>query len=483
MNKLRFLLLTLVLFGLKTGLSNNIQVGDVTISGSTIVFDLSWDNSWNDNTNYDAAWVFVKYRYPNGNWIHVTLNKSGHILPLTANSDMPDDAKGIFIRRSGAGTGDNDFNNIVLSWNTMADGVSSTLDIQVKVIAIEMVYVPQGKFYLGDDIAFGRFRQVGIDEPAKISTASIIVKCENTSHDDSQLEGDGILVDGNGGIDTDGTTVVDNPDFPTGYEAFYCMKYEISQGQYADFLNTLNATQVISRYYESTSYRHTIAGTWPGYSASAPDRACNYLSWMDGCAYADWAGLRPMTELEYEKAGRGTSLPVNNEYAWGNTSLHSTAYTLTGSGTSNELISSPGTNTGNALYDDTGTGIGGPVRCGIFAASAIGKTRQETGATFYGIMEMSGNLVERTVSLGKIDGRNYTGVHGDGVLSGTGYANQALWPGTVSGIVQSPYGSGCRGGGFYRANEEMMVSDREWASQTNSNHGYSFGYRCVRTAP
>jgi hypothetical protein len=39
-------------------------------------------------------------------------------------------------------------------------------------------------------------------------------------------------------------------------------------------------------------------------------------------AFADWSGLRPMSELEYEKACRGYNTPaVPNEYAWGNAKL------------------------------------------------------------------------------------------------------------------------------------------------------------------
>ena len=32
-----------------------------------------------------------------------------------------------------------------------------------------------------------------------------------------------------------------------------------------------------------------------------------HISWSDMSAYLDWSGLRPMTELEYEKACRGRS--------------------------------------------------------------------------------------------------------------------------------------------------------------------------------
>lgn len=59
-------------------------------------------------------------------------------------------------------------------------------------------------------------------------------------------------------------------------------------------------------------YNETTDGKWI---------ACNWLTWMDGAAYTDWAALRPFTELEFEKAARGPQLVVNDEYSWGSTDL------------------------------------------------------------------------------------------------------------------------------------------------------------------
>jgi len=55
-----------------------------------------------------------------------------------------------------------------------------------------------------------------------------------------------------------------------------------------------------------------------------------------------------------------------------------------------------------------------PYRCGILQRVQLKKNREQTGGTFYGIMEMTGNLHERTVSIDYLDGRTFDGTHGDG---------------------------------------------------------------------
>src|ERR1043166_6122411 len=39
------------------------------------------------------------------------------------------------------------------------------------------------------------------------------------------------------------------------------------------------------------------------YVAAKPNRPANQMSWDDGTAFADWAGLRPMSELEFRSDG------------------------------------------------------------------------------------------------------------------------------------------------------------------------------------
>ena len=485
------LLLTLILSVaiFSNSFSNNIKVSNVTHNGGFITFDLSWENSWNDNVNHDAAWVFVKYRLPNNHWYHVTLTNTGHTAPAGSIIDTPADCKGVFIYRSTSGIGNNNFTNIMLKWDTGQDEVSGIENIQVKVIAIEMVNVPESAFWLGDEesltIKYFNFHQ-SIDKiPVHIDNIEVLVK---GGGGDGILSSDGILVDGDGGIDSDNDGVVDNANFPTGYKAFYCMKYEISQGQYADFLNTITASQVSERYYAGKNQRYNIDGNYPEYYAISPFRACNWLSWMDGVAYTDWAALRPMTELEYEKACRGNANYVRHEFAWGNNTINYSSNEIIYDGTDSSYIESH-QNVGNASWDSR---IDGPVRCGIFAYSAQNKTRVETGGSFYGIMEMTGNLWEQCVTVGKLEGRSFSGDNGDGILSENGYSNQANWTGFQNGAITSSIGSGLRGGCWSSeshagttsdAIHELWIGNRTQATSDASTRRNQQGFRCVRSYP
>jgi len=82
----------------------------------------------------------------------------------------------------------------------------------------------------------------------------------------------------------------------------------------------------------------------------------------------------------------------------------------------------------------------GPVRVGIFAANSNNTGRVSSGASCYGIMELSGNLAEQAVSIGNGSERSFTGAHGDGMLSGN--SNNVLnWPFAALGNGPSVRGS------------------------------------------
>lgn len=484
-----FLLFILALLIVGNVFGNNIVVDNVVLQkgptqGSAFVkFDISWENSWREDVqagNWDAAWVFIKFKSKNGQWQHAKLSpvSTDQVSPESAVINASDDGMGVFIYRKHNGVGDVAFSDVKLMWDYSLTGLLPNDTLEVKVLGIEMVFVPQGNFWLGDGSSYGSFRQTETNSPVLVTHSSAQLKMDGSDilAGDAILQ-NGLLAAGDSGICTTGLGSYDNVTFPTGFNGFYCMKYEISQKQYADFLSLLNPLQALSRYSANNgSYRNSITGINPNFIASYPDLACNFLNWADGTAYADWAGLRPMTELEFEKASRGNQSPVNGEFAWGNASLHNSAYTIINAGTEMEAISNPGSFTGNAWYWGSGGQVlEGPVRCGIFASSAINKTRIETGSSFYGIMELSGNLWEQVVMISTPDGRNFDGSHGNGLLDENGNANEPNWTGTEA------LGAGFRGGSWAESAGLYPVSHRGLGTYSNSIRDASSGFRCVRS--
>ena len=109
-----FLFFNLWLFSHSPLLANNLTISSVKLksqdtSANTIViqFTLSWDNSWRDSANYDAAWIFVKHNAAGTTtWNHVTLSASGtNPSGFSAGTGtaldiiVPSDKKGCFIQR------------------------------------------------------------------------------------------------------------------------------------------------------------------------------------------------------------------------------------------------------------------------------------------------------------------------------------------------------------------------------------------------
>lgn len=264
--------------------------------------------------------------------------------------------------------------------------------------------------------------------------------------------------------------------YPKGYAGFYVMKYETSQEQYVAFLNTLKkaeqeallgaaylASLAPGRYVFGdslqSSYRNGIVlrakptgqpyifdNDLNGNGVGGEDGdgqyvACNYMSVSDMIAYACWSGLRPMSELEYERACRMPypQTPVAHEYAWNTAADVSKVTVLNAQG--KETESANGTtnvNSGNSLG-----ALAGPVRCGIFARSVSGQVL--SGSTYWGVMEMSGNLRELVA--------NVANTTLNRANSGNGLFNVSAWPATPSMY-------GVRGGGFAGADSLLRTSDR-----------------------
>jgi formylglycine-generating enzyme required for sulfatase activity len=452
----------------------------------------------------------VKYRTSTtGPWQHANLDNTGHVpftgsqidlgllTPGTAYNATTNPVVGVFLYRNATGIGNLNLPGTQLRWNFSAQGLSYAHIAEVRVYAIEMVYVPQGAFAAGS----------GGSEDYSFTLTTI-----NTANATTAPSGTGSLGGAAGGYPT-GQTAPANASWPNGFGAFYCMKYELSQQQYVDFLNTLTRTQqntrtgtdisgtsITNSYVMSNtsgvSYRNGIRcdATLPpepvpvtfycdlngngtgGEATDGREIACNFLSWGDLTAYLDWSGLRPMTELEFEKACRGTLSPVPDEYPWGTTGIASSGYTLEIAGATNEgIVSNYSTTVGNAIYQSTNGTPSGPKRVGIFAANGANSGRVSAGASYYGIMELGGNLWERVVTIWQWE---YTGTHGNGALAANGDPDGATWPapGTASG-------NGFRGGTWPSTAASLRVSDRGYAAGAASGRSGTPGGRGARLSP
>ena len=146
--------------------------------------------------NWDAAWVFVKYRKNGGDWAHATLNETGHSMgtgtaatydlglvdPTAAYNLSTNPAVGAFIYRSGVGAGTFSQTGISLSWNYQQDGVSDNDTVDIQVFGIEMILVPQNTFFAGDKgTSTGSFTQGSSDIDAWYIGSEDAISVTNTS--------------------------------------------------------------------------------------------------------------------------------------------------------------------------------------------------------------------------------------------------------------------------------------------------------------
>ncbi len=483
---------------------------NVVAKTTRVRFSISWNNAWrygSGPTNWDAAWVFVKYQVKaTGQWHHARLALTGHTTPQgisctpgTNGSAVPaaTTADGVFIHFANNGTGPLSAKAAELVWNYASAGISIDKVAQVKVFAVEMVYVPQGPFELG---GFGEAAVSlnGQGNPFPVASEDKITVAEQLPTL-KYVAGPGD--DGLGPIPAE---------FPKGFKGFYCMKYELQQKQYVDFLNTLTRDQqaarvasdiargkttVKNRYVMSNTdvlqarngirCNEQINATAPvdfycdlngnGIANEANDGllvAANYLNWGDMGSYLDWACLRPMTELEFEKACRGAAPAVVKEFAWGTVGRVSAA-NVTNPGTVLEATSTAGANVVSYGVPD----LKGPMRTGSF--EKVNETRARTGTSFYGIFDLSGNVFERTITIGTPAGRAFAGTHGDGSLDAMALQNVTSWP------LHNAPGAGIRGGGWVSQDDLLRVSNRSMsaAQQGVVDRNIDKGGRGVRTAP
>ena len=459
--------------------ASGLQISNLKWESSTeLSIDLSWDHSWfldSGATNHDAVWLFGKIRQSGStDWEHLMM------LTATCNPDfkasISSDAAGLMLRRDVAGSGLAECALVI----ELSNPFSGPVDVQIH--GCEMVFVPQGGFWLGDAASTNSLADGG-GNPFKV---------------DSETE----IPVGSGNL----TSLAAYPpsstlpaDYPKGFQGFYAMKYELSQQAYVNMLNTLS--------WPDQQLRTNLQGDWafdpddlhrngirmmiPGGTEPAVfacdanrngtanededggDRAVNGLNWDDVIAWLDWAALRPMTELEFEKMSRGPRNPVAGEFAWG-TDLVVDANTPVDDGMSTEHVSEAPA-PGEGLASHGYFGPQGPLRNG-FAAS-MNSNRLQAGSSYWGIMELSGNLWELCVSV--LDpGLGFDGQHGDGTLS-AGAADTPGWPtADGAGFRGGAWNSGIGPVGTFR---DLATSDRWYAGLPPDTRRFTIGARGVRT--
>lgn len=479
-------------FAVSNLLSNNLRLSNFRLDGTDVlpfmylnVDTVYWENSWRNDLpcsgnsapyNYDAVWFFAKYKLSNSNIWHPAkfIPIAGHHQTDPSCEITPAaDSMGIFIYKKFNGAGTNVFRHFSFTFN--GDEIYQNIDsLSFQIFAIEMVYIPQDSFYVGgttNSAITGQFCANDTISPYKITSEGQITL---GGLGPNSLNNHNAAVMSASDDFNNTVTKILPAEFPKGYKSIYCMKYEVSAQQYVDFLNSIEVNQANLRFADSYGIeRNSIYKIGNRYYTNAPDRANNFMSWADGVAYTDWIGLRPMSELEMEKISRGPLYPVTDEYAWGNTVIvqMTSMNGLDSSGTETAL---PVNANCNYNLNDGGGGqpIGGPVRVGIFAT--VLSDRVLSGASHYGVMEMTGNCWERPVTVGNEAGRIFNGLNGNGLLDATGNANVLNWPNSSSA------GSGFRMGNWFRGTDRARITDRFFASSALDNRTGHRGFRCVR---
>jgi len=520
MKKIITLLIAMVMANMVN--ANNISISNVSLTGinttdhyAFVNFNISWDNSWRTSSapnNWDAAWVFVKYKV-NGDyvsaagatstgttitvgsttglrvgmrvcksagtgvitegtvvtaiidgtsftvsiapttalsgglsvvrgyaiWEHAILNGTGHTAPTGSTITPASDGTGVFIYRSSDGTGTNTFTNAQLRWNYGAEQT----EVDIRVFAIEMVYVPEGSFYVGSGgTETGSFTNgswlTGATIPLLCSSENALTISQTTGN----LWATKLTLISAGSLAAD---------YPKGYNAFYCMKYEVTQQMFVDFLNTLTYTQQTTMgaspnsligYVGDTTYRYKIYRSVIGtnsyipavYTSPSNSHVACKLSWVYFAAYLDWSGLRPMTELEYEKACRGPETPVPNEFPWGNTGIVKSTYTINDDGSTNESI---GTNyqSNSTNYVSSSGAVSSDLT--IYTSSAGATSSTTVAYTSTAGATSSGTTVIVASTMGLLVGMPVSVTSGTGVFAAGTYVTVVLSP-TLFTVSASP---------------------------------------------
>ena len=218
-------------------------------------------------------------------------------------------------------------------------------------------------------------------------------------------------------------------------DAFYMDAYEVTNAEYAAFLNAKGKHAEVGKTWyrignqysriEYIARKYQVKGGYENHPVT-------YVSWYGAMAYAEWAGKRLPTEAEWEKAARGGLAGLT--YPWGNN------------------IDSSRANYNGHVKDTT----------------AVGKY----AANGYGLYDMAGNVWEWC--LDEYNAGFYAISPAQNPLSGANSIQWLLdnWAGVNTIRV-------LRGGAWNSAAGNVTVDFRTNHAPTAT--GNSVGFRCVKS--
>ena len=271
----------------------------------------------------------------------------------------------------------------VTAYNDLGDTEVQTTTAYVGMSTAEMVYVPAGEFQMG---------------------------CDDANPNESCYS--------------------DEQPLHTVYlDAYYIDKYEVTNAQYAQFLNAMGNQEEGGDTWldadDSDVRIHQVGGVWQA-DAGYENHPVVEVTWYGARAYCRWRGGRLPTEAEWEKAARGSS--DTRMYPWGNEA---------------------------------------PDCSRLNYYSCVGDTAPvgsyPSGASPYGALDMAGNVREWVNDWYQSD-----------YYSVSPYSNP---PGPASGTYKV-----LRGGGWYSLWSHVRAASRGYRCYPFSSIN-RIGFRCVGAAP